>query len=254
MINEKIAKSMLEEFDGCDCESPGSPESPSVWLFGIEWGRPEKQQEPEVAGKPIVNEPVDTDYSVKTQLGYPYNLKAFKLLAAMNGYEVNQYYEFAKDHQPFVKGSEGYFKGNLYPYACKNVNEWPDDVKNEIGVSSKEEYRQWCREHRLPVVKQWVDKYQPKIFIGVGITCRDEFSLAVFGKQVEFQIETIADNTLSRPIYYFTEGARKLVVIPHFSGRYGLRSNELLRMAGEFVAKLLSAGRDKCPSITASNT
>lgn len=232
MIDEGIAKSMLQEFDGCDCVLPGSPESPSVWLFGIEWGNPKI-----TTGIP---EPTDDSYSIETQLKYrPFNPKAFKLLATMNGYPVEKFREFAEEHQPFVKGSEGYFKGNLYPYACNNVKEWPDEVKNELRVSDKEEYRQWCREYRLPVVKQWVDKYQPKIFIGVGITCRDEFSLAVFGKQVVFQQETITDNTLDRPIYYFIEGTRKLVVIPHFSGRYGLRSNELLRKAGEFIAELL---------------
>lgn len=239
MINEDIAKSMLNEFDGCDCDSPGSPDSPSVWLFGIEWGRPKNQQElKKIDYESIAAEPVDDGYSIKTQLGYSYNLKAFKLLAAMNGYEVNQYHEFAQNHQPFVKGSEGYFKGNLYPYACKNVDEWPDDVKNEIGVSDKEEYRQWCRKHRLPVVKQWVDKYQPKIFIGVGITCRDEFSLAVFGKAVDYKKEIITDNKLDRPIFYFIEGAKKLVVIPHFIGPRGLRSDILLQKAGDFIAGL----------------
>src|ERR1035437_7437490 len=236
MINEKIAKAMLEEFDGCDCDDPGSPASPSVWLFGIEWGNPKKKE------NKIVVKPEDDGYSIKTQLTYQYNQKAFKLLAAMNGYDVSEYREFAQKHQPFVNGSGGYFKGNLYPYACNKVDEWPEDVKIEIGISDKEQYRQWCREFRLPVVKQWVDKYQPKLFIGVGITCRDEFSSAVFGKGVNFNKEMITDKKIDRPIFHFSDESRKLVVVPHFSGRYGLRSDILLQEAGKFIEGLLRPG------------
>lgn len=242
MINEDIAKSMLEEFDGCDSDNPGSPECPAVWLFGIEHG-----QELEDARNTLEVPSVDDSYSIKTQLGprYGFNKKAFKLLAAMKGYPVETYREFANDQQPFVRGRNGdiknnhlYFKGNLYPYACKNVGEWSDIVKKEIGIADKEEYRQWCRDHRLPAIMQWVDRYQPKIFIGVGITCRDEFSLAVFGKVVDFKKEIITDKKIDRPIFYFSEESKKLVVVPHFSGRYGLRSDVLLQEAGKFIAGL----------------
>lgn len=177
-------------------------------------------------------------YSIKTQLGYRFNQKAFKLLAAINGYPVELFREFAQECQPFVKGCEGYFKGNLYPYACNNVYEWPEDAIKETGISDKNEYRQWCREHRFSTIKQWVDKYQPKIFIGVGITCRNEFSLAVFGKEVEFKEEKIIVNTYAKPIYYFIDGSRKLVVVPHFSGPYGLNSNKSLQEAGSLIARL----------------
>jgi hypothetical protein len=239
MINENIAKSMLEEFDGCDSYNPGSPNSPAIWLFGIEPGSSKKDQELERASRASnIANISDADYSINTQIKWPFNQKAFKLLAAMKGYQVEKYCDFAQSHQPFVKGSEGYFKGNLYPYACNSLDAWPDDVIKEIGTSDKSEYRQWCRQYRLPAIKQWVDKYQPKIFIGVGITCRSEFSLATLGKQVEFKEKVITVNSHNKHIFYFVEGLRKLVVVPHFIGRYGLNSNKSLQLAGEFIAGL----------------
>jgi hypothetical protein len=224
MINEQIAKSMLEEFDGCDCDNPGSQDLPFVWLFGIEFG---------------INEQIEDDsYSIETQLRFPFNIKAFKLLAVMNGFDVIQYREFANAHRPFVRGSNGYFKGNLYPYACKKVSDWPDDTRKAIGLS-KVDYFEWCRIHRLPVIKQWVDKYQPKIFIGVGISCRSDFSFAVFGKDVNFKVKIVEVNSHVKHIYYFIEGSKKLVVVPHFSGPYGLNSNKSLQEVGLFIAQLL---------------
>ena len=241
MINEDIAQSMLEEFDGCDSNNPGSPKSPAVWLFGIEPGFSSKDEQLEEAKRAGIVEPVDDTYSIKTQLGYRFNQKAFKLLAAVKSYPVGQYREFAQTEQPFVKGCEGYFKGNLYPYACHNVNKWPEDAIKETGISDKNEYRQWCREHRFPAIKRWIDKYQPKIFIGVGITCRNEFSLAVFGKEVKFQEEAITVNNHVKPIFHHIEGSRKLVVVPHFSGPYGLNSNKSLQDAGSLIARLINS-------------
>lgn len=244
MINEDTAKSMLEEFVGCDSDNPGNPERPAVWLFGIEHG-----EIGTIANSSPSIEPVDC-YSIKTQLGFrsPFNRNAFKLLAAMNGYQVAQFRKFAEEHQPFVRRGRSenikgngnlYFKGNLYPYACKKVKIWPEDAIRETGISDKNKYQQWCLRHRFPVIKQWVDKYQPKIFIGVGITCRDEFSSAVFGRVVNFELHQFSVNKHGKKIYFASVDGIKLVVIPHLSGsQYGLNSDESLQEAGEFIAGL----------------
>lgn len=241
MINEDIANSMLAEFDGCDSDNPGSPDSRAVWLFGIEPGK--KGKKPEITeDDAIVSK--DDSYSINTQLGYRFNQKAFKLLAAMYGYPVDRFREFAYDHQPFVRGQKDklkgdlFFKGNLYPYACHNVDEWPEDAIKETGLSDKDEYRKWCRESRLPAIKRWVDKYRPAIFIGVGITCRHEFALAVFGKEVPFKEERFIINTHIKSIFHFIEGSMKLVVVPHFAGPHGLNSNKSLQEVGLLIGEI----------------
>lgn len=238
MINAEIANSMLQEFDGCDSTEPGSPHHPSVWLFGIEPGRSEKDIALEKEISSGASSSVDPNYSIDIQLGYRFNRSAFKLLAAMENGDVQNFRQFAAKRQPFVRGQAGYFKGNLYPYACNTVHDWPDEAIRETGITDKNEYRQWCREKRWPVIKSWVDKYQPRVFIGVGITCRNDFSLAVLGREVEFNVKTITVNSHDKSIYYFVDGVRKLVVVPHFAGPHGLNSNRSLQEAGAFIGML----------------
>lgn len=238
MINEEIARSMLQEFDGCDSNMPGSSHHPSVWLFGIEPGFSEKDIALEKAILSGLLPSVDRNYSIDTQLGYRFNRSAFKLLAAMDGCDVSNFRQFAAERQPFVRGRPGYFKGNLYPYACNTVHDWPETAIRETGITDKNEYRQWCREKRWPAIKGWIDKYQPRVFIGVGITYRNDFSLAVLGREVEFNVKTITVNSHEKSIYYFVDGERKLVVVPHFSGPHGLNSNRALQEAGGFIGIL----------------
>ena len=165
----------------------------------------------------------------------------------MNGYPVEKFREFAHLHQPFVRGLKDefkgglYFKGNLYPYACYQVKEWPEDAQLETGISDKEEYRQWCLKYRFPAIVKWVNKYQPKVVICVGITCRSEFSLAVFGKIVEFKEEKIVVNAHIKTIYYSIDEPINLVVVPHFSGPYGLNSNQSLQKAGSFISSIIAS-------------
>lgn len=67
--------------DGGD---PGSPEKPSVWLFGVEPGWSlEDARGAEPTGGQVV--PRDDRYSVEQQLDWPFNRNAFKLLSALDG-------------------------------------------------------------------------------------------------------------------------------------------------------------------------
>lgn len=238
MIHDEIANSMLQEFDGCDSDEPGSPQYPAIWLFGIEPGRSTKDIELEKFISSGGSPSVDPNYSIDTQLTISFNRSAFKLLAAMEGRDASSYRQFATERQPFVRGNAGYFKGNLYPYACNNVNDWPEAAIRETGITDKNEFRQWCRHNRWPVIKNWVDKYQPEVFIGVGNTYRNEFSLAVFGRAVEFNVKTIEVNSHEKFIYFYVDGKRKLAVIPHFAGPNGLNSDRALQEAGTFIGTL----------------
>jgi hypothetical protein len=232
MTDKKI--SVTREFDGCDGGDPGSPEAPTVWLFGIEHGTYKSRHD---ANFHTARD--DPNYSIQTQLKWPYNQKAFKLLAAMEGKEVARYREFAEDNQPFVNQSKGYFKGNLYPFACRNISEWPAEAEKETGLT-KLEYREWCKEHHLPAIKKWIDKYQPKIFIGIGTTSKSEFVSAAFGADIELNVYQFSVNGHVKQIFHAKAMGRRLVIVPHLSGsRYGLNSNESLRIAGEFIADFI---------------
>jgi len=227
-------KASLEKFVGCDCDelAAGTPSAPSIWLFGNEHG---KDKNPHDGTLPDI----DTDqYSISTQRKWRYNQKAFKLLAAMNGYKVDDWKKFADDKQPFVKGTTGYFKGNLFPFACHDVHHWPDDNKKETGMDDKHHYQEWCRKHRIPAIRSWVEEYQPKVFIGVGIGYRDDFSRAALGNDSRLVEDSISDGTRIRRVFYQINGKTKLVIVPHFSSAYGLNSNALLQAAGEFIANI----------------
>ncbi len=227
----------LTEFSGCDNSiiEAGSKDNPAIWLFGLEPGTYKSKHDENEKTREIIE---DEDYSIKTQMKWSYNQKAFKLLSAMDKqYGVEKYKKFANDFQPFVVGNKNFFKGNLYPFPCKSIKNWSDKAAAITGANSKFEYQNWCKENRLPEVTRWVEKYQPKLFIGVGISQRNEFSKAVFGESVKLDEHQFQVNSHIKRIFYKIYKSRKLVVVPHFSGQHGLNSNESLKMCGEFITK-----------------
>lgn len=238
MAQQRIRESMLEKFDGCDSSEPGSPAEPSIWLFGIEPGWSKRDQEAESAQ---VSDH-DDSYSIERQMKWPFNRNAFKLLAAMHGdgHSARTYRDFAARFQPFVRGSKGYFKGNLYPYPCNSVDHWHEYAAVESGFQDKASYVQWCQEFRLPAVKKWVDEYQPTVFIGVGLSNSSNFAQAVFGKDVILDEKQFAVNGHGKRILYKNLNEKTLVVLPHLSGsRNGLNSFDAIQIAGEFINKLI---------------
>lgn len=237
MINKEFAESMLVEFDGCDNDRPGSPESPAIWVFGIEPGDSIADRLVRSKTGDKLNHSTDQSYSIERQLKWPFNQKTFKLLAAIEGEADSK--AFAKNKQPFVEGSDGYFKGNIYPYACNNVAEWSSETQDELGCG-KDMYIQWCNEHRIPVIHSWVKKYRPKIFIGVGAGYRMVFSRAVFGREVCFDEMQILGKSQVKTIYSHKENGCRLVVIPHFSGPYGMNCDKSIRGVGEFIAGFMA--------------
>lgn len=241
MINHDFAEEALSKFYGCDSDEiqAGSKRNPSIWLFGIEHGTYKSKHDENLETKELIE---DEDYSVKTQMKWPYNQKAFKLLASMSPqYGAEKYVEFAEEYKPFVAGTQGFFKGNLYPFPCHNVGAWPEIATEITGAASKHDYIEWCREHRFPVIKKWIDEYCPKIVIGVGIGNREEFSLAVFGESVSLSEYVFHINGYQKRIFYHATENKKLVVIPHFSGPSGLNSNDSLQKAGEFITGFMNS-------------
>ena len=109
----KNPDSFLESCDGGD---HGSPANPSIWVLGIEPGWSLTDQKNEANGQKISPETL-AEYSIELQLGWRYNVAAFKLLAAMDGRPPTEYFAFAQEKRPFERGCSGFFKGNLFPEA-----------------------------------------------------------------------------------------------------------------------------------------
>lgn len=215
---------------GCDGNDPGTPQQPSIWVFGIEWGWSKKDKENDAKG---IQEPMDENYSVEQQLKWPYNRNVFKLLAAIKDVDPKDYGKFARQEKPFEKGSNGYFKGNIYPIPFNNVSDWTEGSK-ETGFGTKEEYREWCRRYRHPVIAKWVKEHKPKLLIGVGRSCLEDFmSIAGTTKAMPYEFQV---NNHKKTICYSLQGSVPLVVVPHLSGtKHGLNSYKSIEEAAKFI-------------------
>jgi len=240
-MQQNFSDDALRKFVGCDSDeqAAGTPASRSIWLFGIEHGTYMSRQEVDAEAQGDAVEDADDSYSIELQRRWPYNQRAFKLLTAIRGIPVQNWREFAGENQPFVKGSPGYFKGNLYPYACHNTSEWPKAAADETGFANKLDYQAWCRDRRLPVIRSWVEEYRPEVFIGVGTGYRNDFAKAVFAEAGQLEVSTVVAAGQERRLFYRADGDKKLVVVPHFSSAAGLNSDALLQVTGTFIAKFM---------------
>jgi len=233
-MNESLEsmKNIVDSSDGGDLGHPGKR---SIWLFGIEPGSTNADQLMVESGN---SKPVDENYSIETQMTMKFNQGAFKLLAAIEGQSAREYVTFANSRRPFVKGSEGYFKGNLYPVASHDVNRWSEKSQQDIGLS-KQEFYEWCRNERYPAIRRLVEQSQPKLIIGSGVGRRNEFARAFFGdNDTNFTVHNSEADHKVRRLYFQERNGVKLIIIPHLSpvGPYCLSSYEAIQNAGKFIA------------------
>ncbi len=223
-----------DPFEGGDGGDAGTPNAPAIWLFGMEHGDAVNIAQEEAVGRAI------RDYSVDKQLIYPFNRNAFKLFAAIQGEQVESYAQFARQHQPWVPGSRGYFKGNLYPYPCRNLGAWSEQAQRDTGFERKKDLVTWCREHRLPAIAEAVQRHRPRLFIGVGSLMAREFGQACFGTNVPLSVHEFAVNGRVKKLRYALHNGTVLVVVPHISsGSNGLNSDAALQATGQFIGTLI---------------
>jgi hypothetical protein len=223
-------------FSGCDGGDIGSKEHPSIWVCGIEWGGGNTPDDIRDAMKYPENVPPRGYRDLEEQLGYRFNQWAFKLLAAINGQRVEDYGAFAEQAKPFVEGSRGYFKMNLFPIAFKKTdhNLFSGEFSSVTGFASKNDYIQFCKEYRFPQIRSWAQTYVPDLVICTGKGCKDYFSSA-FGVTSTFNLEKMQD----RPdhINWAVNSWGSLIVVLPFFGN-GQFSNEGAQIVGERIADL----------------
>lgn len=168
-------------YSGCD----GGNLRGTVWLCGIEWGLGKghdlSQELKRTVARPPQNYKVPED-----NLRYQYNVKAMKLFTAMRGRDVDGFRSTAFETPfPFHKESE-YFKLNLFPIAFKALKQkrelWNEKYGKLTGLSTPDNYLDWCRKNRFPRMRRWVETGSPKLIIGTGRWAIHDFPKA-FGFQ-----------------------------------------------------------------------
>jgi len=221
----------------CDGGDIGSPNKPSIWLFGLEPGWSTSDQQNEETGKGNSEEDLKL-YSVEMQLGWPFNRNAFKLLASLQGEIPKNYREFARQHRPFENGYSGYFKGNLFPAACNNVGAWGEEHIEETGFDDKADYQGWMRTTRFAIVKAWIERCRPKLLICTGLTHLQDF-LAVTDTPKPPE-HAFSVNGHSKRVYVASSGIVPMAVIPHLSGGvHSLNSFQAISETAAYIAQAL---------------
>ena len=227
-------------YSGCDGGDIGSAERPATWFCGIEWGgsRDASHLAQDIAHD--VSHPPLGYAHWERNLAYRYNQQASKLLATIAGHPVAHARQFLQEAQPFCQNS-GYFKLNLFPVAFKDTNHarWHADYTAVTGLTTKQDYLDWCRQHRLAALRAKAAEHRPRLIVCVGKTYVQDFKLAFLDNHtVHMQRKPIAGLELLHKRN--AEGAL-VVVLPFMINRNGLTRNSAIQEFGDRIAQLLRA-------------
>ena len=235
---------------GCD---GGNPKA-DIWICGIEWGYNKNDKTQEEYYKVDLPQEIangeyypSEKYKWKDSLEYPYGRNVAKLYSAIIGEKVSDYKKVADNRT----GSE-IFKMNLYPIAFNNTDEqlWKKYRLNEVtGFEEKNLFKTWCYLHRFPAISRFVNENKPKLIIGIGISYLTDFFVCFAGDRgvnttIYFGeiLQESGMGKLVRRTYFWAKliNGTTLVVIPFFSGSYGLNSDFLIQETGLRIKELIA--------------
>jgi len=174
-------------------------------------------------------------------LDYRFNWQAMKLLSAFHGGSVEGYKKFAEENKPFIEGGVGYFKMNLYPLAFKNTSHahWGDGFAQATGFGHKNDYIEWIRNNRIPIMRDWARKHRPKAVICTGITYANDFFEAFAEGASQINKEVIEDRELN---WLVNKDGAFVFVIPFMVNRYGLTRDIAIQAFGERMKAIVESG------------
>lgn len=165
-----------------------------------------------------------------------------KLLYALAGSnDLAEYQQFAEKQRLFMQDTQSpYFKMNLYPIAFASTDHslWSKEFSEILGFQNKNDYLQACQEYRFPVIKQWVQTYQPKLIICFGKTYSKEFDMAFSDNEEAFFSLEINNLTLS---YKVNDNGTIIAVLPFPNTPTGLKSYDDIWAMGVFLRGLLNS-------------
>lgn len=242
MVTENF-KNWACSFSGCD----GGNLDADICLCGIEWGSggcndgiyyQELPKEIENGAVKLKNTTFDWEESTT----YTYGRSYAKLYCAIMGESVENYKKYVKD----LDGSQ-LFKLNLYPIAFDSTDEslWHKyNLDKVTGFNNKYLFQVRCFMNRFPFFSELRLEKKPKLIICKGINYLLDFLMFFGGYQsrdnyvYSGDIEvTSTKGTLKKKRYYWVklDNESTLVVIPFFSGSYGLNSNVSLEEMGKKI-------------------
>lgn len=229
-------------FSGCD----GGNINADIWLCGIEWGAGSyedgiyyKEELRNEISKGAVE--ADKTFDWGKSLDYTYGRSFAKLYTAIQGGNVADYKKVEE-----LSGDK-LFKLNLYPIAFDSTDHslWQtNELKKITGFEDKYLFNVWCFFNRFPFFSKKRKENNPELIICTGVSYLHSF-LMFFGAENIDKIQTgiiepqSTANKHARTYYHVKIDKTLLVVIPFFSGRYGLNSNYLLQKMGEEIKKIL---------------
>lgn len=248
-IRQKF-KEWVRSLSGCD---GGNPDA-KIWICGIEWGyskkdtmKPKEYYEKELPQEIELGQykPPSNTYNWKKSLESRYGISFAKLYSSIEGWKVENYKEFINTRN----GSE-IFKMNLYPIAFNKTDDrlWKEYKLNELtGFEEKYLYKTWCFLHRFPFFSDMVKKENPTLIIGTGKSYLTDFFVC-FGGGIS-NIDTTIKVDIVDPkspsdkqrTYYSwkLKNGTTIVVVPFFSGSYGLNSDDLIQKMGDKIKKII---------------
>ncbi len=230
---------------GCD----GGNLDADTWLCGIEWGGGSygdgiyyKEYLPKEIPKGKVNLEKSL-FDWKDSITYTYGRSFAKLFAAIKHEDIDNYKDLVSNKWD---GSE-LFKLNLYPIAFDSTSEnlWQKYGLNRItGFDEKHLFQTWCFLNRFPVFSELREAKKPKLIICTGVSYLRDFFMCFGGNQsnsgfIKYgELEPDSENNKRRYYWVKIDNYTTLVVIPFFSGTYGLNSNYLLQEMGIKIREL----------------
>lgn len=223
----------LRFLETCDGGDPGEPHRKSIWVLGIEpgWSVWDKRR---VWSKDSQSLNDVDNYSIELQLKWPFNRTAFKLLAALRGFDPASFREFASKVKPFEGKPSGYFKGNLFPVPAHSLKDWGAAEVEKTGFLDKKEYKSWLEENRFPILRHWIEQCRPKLIIAAGLSHTADFLKLV--PEYELREETFQVNGYKKRVALAYNGVTAMAVVPHFSGGVnGLNSNSAVKSVAEII-------------------
>lgn len=226
-------------YAGCDGGDPGTAESPSTWVCGIEWGGHHSMEDLILHLASDVSPPCAGYDDWHLNLSYPFNRQLMKLFAVMEGWKLEDYSRFAELSRPFVAGSRGYFKTNLFPIAFAKTHPslWNRDIAEVTGFPTKNDYVEWCRSHRFPAMRRWVQAARPRLVVCLGKTYRADFASAFLDPEGSYTVTQMDGHEIAHGL---NADGSLVVSLPFMLNPHGLTRNTSIEAVGHHIAKLLS--------------
>lgn len=260
MENAKFYK-WANSFSGCDGGNKDAP----IWVSGIEWGLgKEKGQSDQDYEKYLKkyyqndlpqaidngNTEISSIYDWKEQLKFGFGIVLAKLYSVIKGFDIDSY------KNPEIFNGNELFKLNLYPIAFPNTKPetyldfWEKYKLERItGFHDNENYRIWCFYNRFPIFNKILKSNgSSKLIICTGIDyLLDFYSAFITDKSSsKIYIEKIKTtskngNTFYKKYYWTLDKKNLIVVVPFFTGRNGLNSNEIIVNLGTRIKNILDS-------------